>query len=537
VKNKKISKIISILLLFAIIAGIIPGGIGNLKAEAAGLEMPQRIRPTAETMWNPENIKNTIAAGENHSLFITQTRTVKAVGKNLNGQLGNGTTHSSKEFVDVLGKDGVGLLTDVVAVSAGGDNSLALKADGTVWVWGYKYYWQGNMVFQENRTTPIQVKGGESGEEFLTNIVAISAGDAYSLALKADGTVWAWGYNLNGRLGDGTETDRTTPIQVKGGESGEEFLTDIVAISAGSSHSLALKADGTIWAWGGNSRGALGNGTRTMQITTPVQVKGGESGEEFLTDIVAISAGAAYSLALKADGTVWAWGYNHYGGTETDAAIPIQVRYEPNISFLTDIVAISAGSYHFLALKADGTVVENRETKEEPLINIAAISSSVSSNTLFAIKSDGKIYGWGENGSGQLGDGTTEDKSIPTEITFSGQKQVAIIPENLLYKFTSPKERELYEGNKALSIEWQLISDPVEKFDIYYAPYEGWQDESTWIEIEKNVPTSELNPTSFTSDISDGNGGYLEGTKYQYNWTLPDEFIPHIRIIAIPHYK
>jgi len=452
VKNKKISKIISILLLFGLVAGIIPGGIGNLKVEAAGLEMPQRVRPTAETMWNPKNIKNTIATGEYHSLFITQTQTVKTVGGNDRGQLGNGTTNDSLEFVDVLGKDGVGLLNDVIAVSAGSYHSLALKSDGTVWAWGCNYYegrlGDGTAV---DKTTPVQVRGGESGEEFLTDIVAISTGYNHSLALKSDGTVWSWGDNEYGKLGDGTAVDKTTPVQVKGGESGEEFLTNIVAISAGDDHSLALKVDGTVWAWGNDGNGQLGDGT-TVDKTTPVQVKGGE-------------------------------------------------------------------------------------TEEEPLVNIAAISSSAISNASFAIKSDGKIYGWGENGKGELGDGTTDDKSIPTEITFSGQKQVAVIPENLLYKFTSPKEREVYEGGKPLFIEWQLISDSVESFDIYYAPYEEWQDESTWIEIEKNVPTSELNPTPFVSDISDGNGGYLEGTKYQYNWTLPDEFIPHIRIIAIPHYK
>ena len=507
-KNKKISKIISILLLFGLVAGIIPGGIGNLKVEAAGLEMPQRVRPTAETMWNPKNIKNTIATGEYHSLFITQTQTVKTVGGNDRGQLGNGTTNDSLEFVDVLGKDGVGLLNDVIAVSAGSYHSLALKSDGTVWAWGCNYYegrlGDGTAV---DKTTPVQVRGGESGEEFLTDIVAISTGYNHSLALKSDGTVWSWGDNEYGKLGDGTAVDKTTPVQVKGGESGEEFLTNIVAISAGDDHSLALKVDGTVWAWGDNLCSKLGDGT-AVDKTTPVQVRY-EPNISFLTDIVAVSAGDDHSLALKVDGTVWAWGNDGNGqlgdGTTVDKTTPVQVK--------------------------------GGETEEEPLVNIAAISSSAISNASFAIKSDGKIYGWGENGKGELGDGTTDDKSIPTEITFSGQKQVAVIPENLLYKFTSPKEREVYEGGKPLFIEWQLISDSVESFDIYYAPYEEWQDESTWIEIEKNVPTSELNPTPFVSDISDGNGGYLEGTKYQYNWTLPDEFIPHIRIIAIPHYK
>ena len=124
-------------------------------------------------------------------------------------------------------------------------------------------------------------------------MVAIAGGDSHSLALKSDGTVWAWGYNGCGQLGDGSTTNRLTPVQVSG-------LTGVVAIAGGGSHSLALKSDGTVWAWGCNDYGQLGDGTTTNRLT-PVQVSG-------LTGVVAIAGGGAHSLALKSDGTVWAWG-------------------------------------------------------------------------------------------------------------------------------------------------------------------------------------------------------------------------------------
>jgi hypothetical protein len=155
----------------------------------------------------------------------------------------------------------------------------------------------------------------------------------HSLALKDDGTVWAWGYNGYGQLGNGTNTDSNVPVQVSG-------LTGITAIAWGGSHSLALKNDGTVWAWGYNGYGQLGNGTNT-DSNLPVQVSS-------LTGITVIAGGSRHSLALKNDGTVWAWGYNGYGqlgnGTNTDSNVPVQV------SGLTGITAIAGGGYHSLAI-------------------------------------------------------------------------------------------------------------------------------------------------------------------------------------------
>ncbi|GEA15427.1 hypothetical protein E308F_16710 [Moorella sp. E308F] len=293
-----------------------------------------------------------VTAGGYHSLALKSDRTVWAWGSNIYGQLGDGTWADRYTPVQVAD------LFDVVAVAAGDHHSLALKSDGTVWAWGDNEFGQLGDGTITNRNTPVQVAN-------LTDVVAVAASGGHSLALKSDGTVWAWGHNYTGQLGDGTTNSHTTPVQVAN-------LSGVVAVAAGANHSLALKSDGTVWAWGDNFYGQLGDGT-TNRHTTPIQVKN-------LSGVVAIMAGAEYSFALKSDGIVWAWGANYTGqlgdGTTTDRYTPVQVAN------LTDVVAVAGGGYHSLALKADGTV-----------------------------------WTWGYNGYGELGDGTTTDRYTPVQVS------------------------------------------------------------------------------------------------------------------------
>ena len=378
-----------------------------------------------------------VAAGLSHSLALKSDGTVWAWGANGYGQLGNGSNTYSPIPVQVV------TLTYVIAIVAGDDHSLALKSDGTVWAWGYNYYGQlgiGTSGIGTNSSTPVQVLG-EDGINPLSNIKAIAAGTSHSLALKSDGTVWAWGYNYYGQLGDDSTVDSSTPVQVLGvGGSGK--LTDVIAIDGGWYHSLALKSDGTVWAWGRNNNGQLGDGTTTTS-PTPVQVLGvGGSGN--LTDITAISAGDLHSLALKSDGTVWAWGHNNYGqlgdGTTTDSSTPVQVLGVGGSGYLTDVAAIAGGYLHSLALTSDGTVWawgengygqlgdgtnDDRWTPvqvldkdgDDPLTNITAISAGV--DLSLALKSDGTVWAWGDNASGQLGDGTSgsgANSNLPVQV-------------------------------------------------------------------------------------------------------------------------
>ena len=309
-----------------------------------------------------------VSAGHMYSLALRSDGTVWAWGYGNSGQLGNdisGGNYFTAVPVQVKGPGAVSYLTGITAIAAGkdfSDHSLALKSDGTVWAWGANGNGQlgdGTWTF---RKVPVQVKG-PGGSGALTGVMAISAGH-HSLALKSDGTLWAWGTNNDGQLGIGTAFDnKNTPVQVKG-PGGSGFLTGITAISAHSRHSLALRNDGTVWGWGWNLYSQLGNdeALSTYHRYTPVQAKG-PGGTGFLTGITAINAGHDHSLALRNDGTVWAWGNNMNGrlgdGTTTPKRSPVQVlkgASPSGTSYLTDVSAVSAGLAYSLALRKDGTL-------------------------------------------------------------------------------------------------------------------------------------------------------------------------------------
>lgn len=247
-------------------------------------------------------------------------------------------------------------ISEIIDVEMGQFHSMALKSNGTVWSWGQN----GNGSLGNGTTitnyTPSQVLN-------LTDIVDIAGGNDHSLALKSDGTVWAWGGNGNGQLGDSTLLQRLTPVKVHG-------LTNVIQISAAIEHSIALKDDGTVWAWGINSNGELGDATGVQKLV-PVQVA-------TLTNVNSISTCGHHSLALKNDGTVWSWGASHYGqlgnGSSTLSYSPVQV------STITGITEIATGSQHSIALKNDGT-----------------------------------IFGWGSNSSGQIA-GSTSYHSTPIQL-------------------------------------------------------------------------------------------------------------------------
>ncbi|MGZ4033504.1 MAG: RCC1 domain-containing protein, partial [Bacteroidia bacterium] len=201
----------------------------------------------------------------------------------------------------------VNSLSGVIAIAGGWEHSLALKNDGTVWAWGDNTYGQlGNGTYT-NSNVPVQVVG-------LTGVIAIAGGSPWNyLALKNDGTVWGWGYNSYGQLGDGTNINRNIPVQVSS-------VSSIIAIAAGYEYSIALKNDGSVLAWGSNSFGQLGNGTN-LSSNIPVPVNS-------LTGIIFISAGGGTSIALKNDETIWSWGNNAEGelgnGNNTNSNTPLQ---------------------------------------------------------------------------------------------------------------------------------------------------------------------------------------------------------------------
>lgn len=267
-----------------------------------------------------------IDGGYQNSMALKSDGTVWTWGANTTGQLGDGTNNGSSVPVQVSG------LSDVVVIASGvggnygsgySSHSLALKSDGKVWAWGANGSGQLGDGTNTERKYPVQVSD-------LTNVIGIAAGGGYdtevasseyakghSLALKTDGTVWSWGWNWAGQLGDGSNTDSNTPVQVSS-------LNKVIAIASnGWDHCLALKSDGTVWTWGNDGGGELGDGGTNTNKNTPVQASG-------LTDVAVIGGGYDHSLAVKLDGTVWAWGSNWNGelgnGTTTDKNIPVQAN-------------------------------------------------------------------------------------------------------------------------------------------------------------------------------------------------------------------
>jgi alpha-tubulin suppressor-like RCC1 family protein len=194
-----------------------------------------------------------IAAGYDHTLILKKDGTVWAFGQGTYGKLGNGAATNSPVAVQVKGEDGYGILSDIIDISAGGNSSYALKKDGTVYSWGYNNVGQLGNSTTANKSAPVRVRG-------IKDIIQISAGNANGYALRVDGTVWSWGQGSEGRCGDGATSNRSLPVQVNGMGAGT-ILEEIIQISAGGGHVLALAKDSTIWAWGYNAQGSLGDGT------------------------------------------------------------------------------------------------------------------------------------------------------------------------------------------------------------------------------------------------------------------------------------
>jgi uncharacterized repeat protein (TIGR02059 family) len=287
-------------------------------------------------------------------------------------------------------------------LAAGSSHTLVVN-NGEIWATGYNASGQLGDGTKENRVAPVKVQD-------LDKIIAVAASSEHNMALQEGGTVWAWGRNRNGRLGDGTTTDSSIPVQVKD-------LTDIIAIAAGSEHSIALKDDGTVWAWGRNRDKQLGNENVSDQSTVPVQVAD-------LKGIIQINSGKAHNIALKNDGSVWGWGSNSKGQLGNGAnSQPIPVK----IQAMDKIVSVSAGAEHTIALKEEGTILAlgynfygqlgdgtNTASSSPKAVNIDGIMEiAVGDNHCIAFKNDNTLWAWGRNNNGQLGNGTTTDSNIP----------------------------------------------------------------------------------------------------------------------------
>jgi alpha-tubulin suppressor-like RCC1 family protein len=381
------------------------------------------------TVATPSKVANVsgivaIAAGGNFSLALAADGTVWGWGINQSGELGTGAT-STPVYSPVQVRN----LNGIVQIAAGGDHGMALRDDGTVWCWGSNLQGQnGSGAVTVNVPSATQASN-------LAGVVSIAAGSSHSIAAKGNGTVWAWGSEYNsGALGNGSQTGTSTvPVQVLN-------LTGAIAVSGGYYHGIAVRDDGTIWTWGDNSYGQLGTGAGDEE-STPTQV-------DNLTQATAVDGGGSHSVALRSDGSVWAWGSNYKGelgnGTVSAAlSLPGQVKSPLAAGFLTNITAVACGSGHSLARQSDGTLWTWGQNDYGQIGNGATSSTGVSTpfhiapagaNFVamaggalhsLAVRNDatnaGTVWAWGYNGNGQLGNGAVSASSTTSPAQVVGQ--------------------------------------------------------------------------------------------------------------------
>ncbi len=296
-----------------------------------------------------------------------------------------------------------------LAVAAGGQHTVAVRADGSLWAWGLNLNGQLGDGSNIDRNRPVLVGTVKTW-------VQVAAGDRHTVALRSDGTLWSWGFNRNGQLGDGSFSDRAVPTKIG-------TVATWSAVAAGESHTLALRKDGTLWAWGRNFEKQLGNG-EDLDRNVPVQIGTAKTW-------TAIAAGALHSLARQADGTVWAWGDDSQSqlGLSTDGTIDAS---RPGRMATRNWLTVAAGGRHSLGLRSDGALHAwgTGEGASGQLGSSAvspALPSQVGNTTTWArlaaggnhslaVQADGSLWGWGLNTSGQTGQVNPAGLAEPTRI-------------------------------------------------------------------------------------------------------------------------
>ncbi len=391
----------------ALILAMLAGATGAHAAQPRTLSLPTSSTPNrTDAPASPVAASVQVTAGIAHTCAVTSSGGVKCWGDNSSGQLGDGTTTNRLTPADVTGLAG-----GVMALDAGGDHTCALTSAGGVKCWGWNGYGQLGDGTNTDRLTPVNVSGLTSG------VTTITAGGYHTCALTATGSVKCWGWNIGGQLGDGTTTDRLTPVTVTGLASG------VSAIDAGGSHTCAVLASGAAKCWGYNAGGQLGDGTRTTRLA-PVDVKG------LISGVSVITGGGAHTCAVTA-AAVQCWGKNNVGqlgdGSTTDRLTRVDV-----IGLTGGVRAVSAGSDHTCVLMTNGGVKCWGSSLYGQLGNGATLGSSTPGEVAgmtsgmtslaagglhtCAAQAAGSVRCWGANHKGQLGDGSITGRSRPAYV-------------------------------------------------------------------------------------------------------------------------
>ena len=377
---------------------------GSLGQNTLSVNKSSPVQIGALTTWSQSE------CGTEYTLAIKTDGTLWSWGKGIQGQLGInlGGIGTSRSSPVQIGATPLAETNNWSLAANGNYHTIAIKTDGTMWSWGKNEYGQIGDNAVINRSSPVQVGA-------LTTWSKIDGGDLYSMALKTDGTMWTWGYNANGELGQNNVINRSSPVQL-----GAEITWSKIAANSG--FSMAIKTDSTMWSWGNNEFGQIGDNT-VIKRSSPVQVGA-------LTTWSQIAGGRYHSIAIKTDGTMWTWGYNNFGqlGSNTtynNKSSPVQV------GGLTTWSKIASSAYNSLAIKTDGTIWtwgyningqlgDNTILYRSSPVQVGALTTWLQAvvgyaNTV-AIKTDGTMWTWGRNELGQIGDNTVIYRSSPVQL-------------------------------------------------------------------------------------------------------------------------
>lgn len=396
-----------------------------------GIDQPKDTQPSPTDSTRPGIAvlvqATQISAGDAHTCALTSGGGVKCWGDNTYGQLGDGTRTERWTPVDVTG-----LGSGVSAILAGRYHTCALTTIGEMMCWGYNNYSQLGDATTISRSVPVSVTSMGVG------VLALAASTYYTCAVTATGGMKCWGNNGGGQLGDGTTVDSPTPVDVLGLGSG------VSAIAAGLAHTCAMTAIGGVLCWGYNGGAQVGPGGGFPFQYTPVGVGG-------LGVATAIAAGGELTCAVTSGGGLKCWGYNDRGeagmGTTGRQAYPVDV-----IGLGSGVTSVKAGINHTCALISgggvkcwgynehgqvgDGTLGETHVPVDVIGISSGATAISAGGRHTCALQSSGSIKCWGDNGSGQLGDGTTSDRSMPVDVVGFG----ADVPTPTLTPTSTPTD-------------------------------------------------------------------------------------------------
>ena len=457
-----------------------------------------------------------VSNGSYHSFGLTSDGRIYAWGRNTSGELGIGTTLARSNVPIAVKTTGTPMDGKVVKQVEGGgryegSHSIALASDGTVYTWGFNQYGQLGNNTTTNSRSPIAVQVAGTPLAGKT-IVQIAAGADHSLALDSDGALYAWGSNAYGQLGNGTTTNSSVPVAVKIAGTPLAGKT-IVQIAAGANHNMVLTSDGAVYTWGWNYHGQLGNNTKTnsntivavQTIGTPIAGK----------KIVKIAAGQGHSLALTDDGMVYTWGRNDTGqlgnNATTDVMLPVTVTVTVTGTPMSNktIVEIASGARHSLAIDSSGKVyawghngsgqlgnnltvnaltpVAVQAPADKNIIQVSGSGWLGASSS--ALASDGTVYSWGRGFDGQLGDGTNNDSSVPVITTI-----------NLVDTPSTPTHVMAKPGDTTAIISWQApIVSGGQNITGYVLQYQA-VGASSWTTINVAAAATSHTITGLTND-------------------------------------